>query len=75
MYLYICNLLMHYAYRLATELKLLAIMTKYDAEIGNRCRTLEKLNEIYKYDKLKKHDSEVTFLQMHFTHVRTHTHM
>lgn len=65
---------MRCAYRLAIELKLLAIMTKYDTEIGSRCRTLEKLNEIYKYDKVKKHDLEVTFLHNAF-YARTHTHM
>ncbi|XP_011706066.1 PREDICTED: uncharacterized protein LOC105461272 [Wasmannia auropunctata] len=44
--------------KLMTESKFLAIMTKYDTEIGSRCRTLEKLDQIYKYDKLKKQDLE-----------------
>jgi len=44
-----------------TESKLIAIITKYDTEIGNRCKTLEKLSQIYKYDNLEKHELEVSF--------------
>ncbi|XP_071563381.1 uncharacterized protein, partial [Temnothorax nylanderi] len=47
--------------KLTTESKLLAIMIKYDTEIGGRCKTLEELSEVYKYNELEKHDSEVTF--------------
>lgn len=59
--LYIYGIYNRIEYRLMTESKLLAIMTKYDTEIGSRCRTLEKLSQVYKYDKLEKHDLEVTF--------------
>ncbi|XP_011881058.1 PREDICTED: uncharacterized protein LOC105569311 isoform X2 [Vollenhovia emeryi] len=37
---------------------LLAIITKYDTEIGSRYRTLKNLSEVYKRDKLEKHDLE-----------------
>ncbi|XP_077268385.1 uncharacterized protein LOC143900658 [Temnothorax americanus] len=44
--------------KLTTESKLLAIMIKYDTEIGSRCKTLEELSEVYKYNELEKHDLE-----------------
>ncbi|KYN43350.1 hypothetical protein ALC56_02076 [Trachymyrmex septentrionalis] len=44
--------------KLITESKLLTIITKYDTEIGNRCKMLEQLSEIYKYHKLEKYDLE-----------------
>ncbi|GAB1869386.1 Dynein regulatory complex protein 10 [Camponotus japonicus] len=44
--------------RLTIESKLLAIIAKYDIEIGSRYRILEELNEAYKYDKLEKHTLE-----------------
>ncbi|XP_067206583.1 dynein regulatory complex protein 10-like isoform X2 [Linepithema humile] len=36
------------------ESKLLAVIAKYDTEIGNRYKILEELNEIYACDKLEK---------------------
>lgn len=47
-------------YRLDVESKLLAVLTKYDTEIGNRYRTLEELNRIYENDKLEKLAVEVS---------------
>jgi len=44
-----------------TESKLIAIIIKYDTEIGSRCKTLEQLSQIYKYDNLEKHELEVNF--------------
>lgn len=73
-YIYvICNRVVH---RLMTESKLLAIISKYDSEIGSRCRMLEKLGQIHKCNKLEKHDLEVTFfyiIHAFYTHARTHT--
>lgn len=54
-YIYCC------AYRLTTESKLSSIMTKYDTEISGRCKMLEKLSEIYKYNKREKYKLQVTF--------------
>ncbi|XP_036139879.1 uncharacterized protein LOC118644731 isoform X2 [Monomorium pharaonis] len=51
--------------KLITESKLLAIMTKYDTEIGNKCRMLESLSQIYEYEKQGKYDLEVIFLYMY----------
>lgn len=45
--------------RLAVESKLLAVLTKYDTEIGSRYRTLEELGQIYENDKLEKLALEV----------------
>lgn len=42
-----------------TESKLLAVLAKYDTEIGNRHKTLEELNEIYECNKLEKLALEV----------------
>lgn len=42
-----------------TESKLLAVIAKYDTEIGNRYQLLEELNEIYECDKLEKLALEV----------------
>ncbi|EZA51656.1 hypothetical protein X777_08840, partial [Ooceraea biroi] len=44
-----------HARRSTAESKLLAIIAKYDAEIGSRHQMLQELNEIYEYDKLEKH--------------------
>ncbi|XP_011881059.1 PREDICTED: uncharacterized protein LOC105569311 isoform X3 [Vollenhovia emeryi] len=50
---------------------LLAIITKYDTEIGSRYRTLKNLSEVYKRDKLEKHDLEVTFFYIMCTCAHT----
>ncbi|XP_025995635.1 uncharacterized protein LOC105194726 [Solenopsis invicta] len=41
-----------------TDSKLLTITTKYDTEIGNRCRMVEQLGEEYKSDKRDKYNLE-----------------
>jgi len=41
------------------ESKLLAVISKYDTEIGNRHKILEELNKIYECDKLEKLALEV----------------
>ncbi|KAM0732979.1 hypothetical protein ACS0PU_012528 [Formica fusca] len=44
--------------RLTIESKLLAVIAKYDIEIGSRYQILEELNEAYEYDKLEKYTLE-----------------
>ncbi|XP_050465030.1 uncharacterized protein LOC126858598 [Cataglyphis hispanica] len=41
--------------KLTIESKLLAVIAKYDLEIGSRYQMLEELSEAYEYDKLEKH--------------------
>lgn len=47
------------AYRSTIESELLAIINKYDTEIGSRHRTLEELAETYKYDQSERRALEV----------------